>query len=365
MENSFDVFISYSAKDLVIAEDICSYLEKNGVRCWMAPRDVRPGNLYGAEIVAAIKVCKVLVLVYSRHSNSSKHVINEIDIAFGKDKIIIPFKIEDTPLSESMEYYLNNKHWIDATLSMRDHFSSLLTHCKRLSQRQIISSGMVGASAKVASIQNPPATQQDRNKDYSLQSGNSGYFTDPRDGNQYKWVKIGNQNWMAENLRYMPHVSPANVQGGIWVYDYEGYDVNEAIKTENYKVYGCLYDWETAHKSCPPGWRLPADEDWNELVALCGGEKVAGGKLKAVGTKHWASPNEGADNSFNFSALPGGYRYRRGGRIDSVGYCGIWWSSKEGIISSVRGRSLFYNNASVRRNYFFKAYGFSVRCVGE
>ncbi|MDF1551297.1 MAG: FISUMP domain-containing protein, partial [Bacteroidales bacterium] len=82
-------------------------------------------------------------------------------------------------------------------------------------------------------------------------------FTDERDGHEYKYTKIGDQYWMAENLAYIPHVGPAGENSGIWVYGYTGTSVEEAKKTENYKLFGCLYDWEAAKVYCPKGWHLP------------------------------------------------------------------------------------------------------------
>jgi uncharacterized protein (TIGR02145 family) len=75
---------------------------------------------------------------------------------------------------------------------------------------------------------------------------------------------------MAENLAYMPYVSPGSVQGGIWVNGYEGSDVNEAAKLENYKNYGCLYDFQTALKACPPEWHLSTNDDWLKIERMFG-----------------------------------------------------------------------------------------------
>ena len=144
----------------------------------------------------------------------------------------------------------------------------------------------------------------------------SGTFTDKRDGRQYKWVKIGEQIWMAENLAYVPYVCAPDSQCGIWVYGYYG----TGSFYENYSTYGCLYDWETAMKVCPEGWRLPSDEDWMELElflgmgfdeldrtgSIRGADANVGGKLKAKGTVFWKEPNLGATNESGFSALPGG-----------------------------------------------------------
>src|SRR5215472_13528176 len=92
---NFDVFISYSTKDTVAAKAACAALEAAKVRCWMAPRDIRPGETWGASIVRAIGGCRVMVLIFSGHANSSAQVQREVDQAFGKSKTVVPLRIED------------------------------------------------------------------------------------------------------------------------------------------------------------------------------------------------------------------------------------------------------------------------------
>lgn len=121
----------------------------------------------------------------------------------------------------------------------------------------------------------------------------TGTFTDNRDGKIYKWVKIGNQAWMAENLAYLPYSCPPDSNCGIWVPYYE--------------QYGCLYDWETANLIAPDGWHLPTEEEWYQLINYLGGPSVAISKLKDAGSDFWGSGNT-ATNESGFSALPGGNR---------------------------------------------------------
>ena len=116
-------------------------------------------------------------------------------------------------------------------------------------------------------------------------------FTDARDGTHYDAVKIGNQVWMAENLKYLPSVvGPATgseTAAYYYVYDYDGTDVMAAKATANYTTYGVLYNWPAAMNACPTGWHLPSDAEWTELTDYLGGSGVAGGKLKEIGTTHW------------------------------------------------------------------------------
>ena len=123
---TYDVFISYSSKDQVIADLICSELEQSGLTCWIAPRNVQPGKKYGKEIVLAIQDSSVILLIFSESSNKSEHVENEIDIAFNEGKTIIPFKITDTVMSPEFKYYLNKKHWIDGVPEPEKYFEKLV-----------------------------------------------------------------------------------------------------------------------------------------------------------------------------------------------------------------------------------------------
>jgi len=100
-------------------------------------------------------------------------------------------------------------------------------------------------------------------------------FTDDRDKQSYVYVKIGEQTWMAENLNY-----DTKTNGSVC------YNNDPA----NCTIYGRLYNWETAKKSCPTGWHLPSIDEWRELVNLAGGYNVAGKRLKAVGG--WNSTND-------------------------------------------------------------------------
>lgn len=112
---SHDAFISYAKEDRTAANAVCSVLEQKGIRCWIAPRDVRPGVSYAGEIVNAIGQSRVLVLVFSAHSNSSPFVNREVERAVSRRIPIVPFRIEDVPLSADMELYISSTQWLDAS----------------------------------------------------------------------------------------------------------------------------------------------------------------------------------------------------------------------------------------------------------
>jgi uncharacterized protein (TIGR02145 family) len=208
------------------------------------------------------------------------------------------------------------------------------------------------------------------------------YFMDSRDGQEYSWVEIGDQKWMAENLAYLPSVvGPGRYSQTTpyyYVYGYDGTNVTDAKATSNYTTYGVLYNWpaamngetsSTANPSgvqgvCPTGWHLPSDAEWTELTDYLGGESVAGGKLKEIGTTHWSSPNTGATNETGFTALPGGYcsHYYS---FEFIGNYGYWWSATEDSTYYAHIRYVYYNYSDVL-SYFSNNYkGFSVRCVRD
>ena len=109
-----DVFISYSHCDKAIADAVCFKLESRGIRCWYAPRDIVAGEEWALAIVAAIKSCRVMVLLYSDFSNASKQVLREVSTAVDEEIPLVPFKLSQAQPSGSMQYYLATVHWMDA-----------------------------------------------------------------------------------------------------------------------------------------------------------------------------------------------------------------------------------------------------------
>ena len=218
----------------------------------------------------------------------------------------------------------------------------------------------------------------------TIEETTSGTFIDSRDGNEYNWVQIGDQVWMAENLAYLPSVNMVadgseNAAGSYYyVYGYDGTNVAEAKATDNYATYGVLYNWTAAMNGeassttnpsgiqgvCPAGWHLPSDAEWTVLTDYLGGTSVAGGKLKETGTTHWASPNTGATNETGFTALPGGDRYSDG-TFNNIGNFGDWWSATENYAAYAWYRVVDYNGSNVDRSDHNKEVGFSVRCLRD
>jgi len=193
-------------------------------------------------------------------------------------------------------------------------------------------------------------------------------FCDSRDSKAYKWVTIGTQTWMAENLNY-------NVSGS------ECYNNS----TANCTKYGKLYDWATAmgisssynsnsynpsastkyRGVCPSGWHIPNDSEWDELLTVVGDPSTAGTKLKA--TSGWNDSGNGTDN-YGFSALPGGYFAANNAAFNGIGQQGRWWSAEEHYLSSygfANYWSMGYDRANVRNDYYGKTHLYSVRCIKD
>ncbi|MCL4482236.1 MAG: fibrobacter succinogenes major paralogous domain-containing protein [Bacteroidetes bacterium] len=197
------------------------------------------------------------------------------------------------------------------------------------------------------------------------------------EGNTYKTVTIGNQIWMAENLKTtkyndgttIPLVTDSTVWKKLSTPGYCWYN-NDA--TANKNIYGALYNWYTLNtgKLCPTGWHVPSDAEWTILKTYLGGETVAGGKLKETGTSHWLSPNTGATNESGFAAVPGGYRYF-GGTFYDLGGFGYWWSTTESFSMEYSFTTIayylqmYYGYSGVSRSSFEKQRGFSVRCLRD
>jgi uncharacterized protein (TIGR02145 family) len=195
------------------------------------------------------------------------------------------------------------------------------------------------------------------------------------DGNFYKTVKIGNQWWMAENLKTtkfndgiaIPEVTDATewlnmAENHISAYCW--YDNN----TSNKIPYGALYNWESAgdERICPEGWHLPDSHEYYELCLFLDQNSIlgvfsdiAGGMLKEAGTIHWQAPNTGATNESGFTALPGGIRNVMGS-FSNFGTTASFWSDN-GLSSC----SMSYNSTYASFSEGGNEYGRSIRCVKD
>lgn len=204
------------------------------------------------------------------------------------------------------------------------------------------------------------------------------------DENTYNTVRIGNQIWMAQNLKVTHYRDGSPIITGLeefeWIdttlgafTQYPSSYIDElSTDAEVVEAYGLLYNWYATADSrglCPTGWVVPSAQDWNILTNNLGGTEIAGGTLKSRRTAgvnphpRWESPNTGANNFSGFSGIPGGIYNPMGNFIyDLLGYSGLWWS-KESIEDFAMLFGLEYEmvNALVSEEQKFN--GLSVRCI--
>jgi uncharacterized protein (TIGR02145 family) len=184
-------------------------------------------------------------------------------------------------------------------------------------------------------------------------------------------ITIGTQKWMNKNLdvttyrngdtipQVIDKTTWSNLTTGAWCF----YN-NDAA---NGAKYGKLYNWYAVNDSrglAPQGWHIPTDAEWTTLSTLLGGEDIAGGKLKEVGTLNWMSPNTKATNETGFLALPGSVR-DNSGIFFSVGNDGAFWSATLDKSNFVWVRFLTYNSGNIYRYSNSMRNGFSVRCLKD
>ena len=145
-----EVFVSYSHRDKPVADAVVSRLEQAGIRCWIAPRDVLPGRVWGEAIVDAIETTRLMVVVLSSEANDSRQVVREVERAIAHDVVVIPFRIEPFEPTGAMSYYLSSEHWLDAMTAPLD------AHIARLVE---VAGTLLGAPRGAAPSAPPPAPE--------------------------------------------------------------------------------------------------------------------------------------------------------------------------------------------------------------
>jgi uncharacterized protein (TIGR02145 family) len=191
------------------------------------------------------------------------------------------------------------------------------------------------------------------------------------EGNLYKTIQIGNQIWMAENLKAtkyndnteIPLITDLAAWATLSTPGFCWYNNDSASYNA---TFGLLYNWFTVNtnKICPSGWHVPSNSEWTILTDYLGGELIAGGKLKETGLAHWSNPNAGATNEVGFNALPGGWNYYNGAYWD-FGLVGNWWCFTELNGSYAWARRMYYHGSNINGLNVIKRNGFSIRCLRD
>jgi uncharacterized protein (TIGR02145 family) len=195
-----------------------------------------------------------------------------------------------------------------------------------------------------------------------------GTMTD-QEGNVYRTVVIGNQEWMAENLKTSIYRNGQTIATNLTDLEWQNL-ITGAWSSYNDDSqfdcpYGKLYNWYAVadpRNVCPTGWHVPTDVEWSVLTDYLGGSVFSGGKMKS--TSSWNAPNSEATNESGFSCLPAGLR-TFDGTFSSMGVNGFLWSSNEYDTNSAWLRDLSYENGYANRNFSAKRHGFSVRCLRD
>ena len=188
----------------------------------------------------------------------------------------------------------------------------------------------------------------------------------------YPSVTICCQSWMTKNLDVatyrngdpIPKVTNDVAWGNLTTGAYCYYNNDSTMYAA---TYGKLYNWYAINDSrglAPEGWHIPTDFEWTTLGSCLGGDDIAGGPIKEIGTTHWNTPNTGATNLSGFTGLPGGFRTYFGPYSGIVLY-GYWWSSTESTTNYAWSRNLNYSDDDLDRAANLKILGFSVRCLRD
>ena len=192
-------------------------------------------------------------------------------------------------------------------------------------------------------------------------------------GNEYKTIVIGAQEWMAENLKTTIYRNGNVIDNLTDDSQWFGLTTGAWASYNNDNQYDCpygkVYNWFAVADPrylCPTGWHVPTDGEWTTLYDYLGGlgSEFAGGKMKTTGSQYWNSPNQYATNESGFSGLPGGYRDYYGD-FSNVGYGGSWWSSSESGTLNAWKRLLSFDFGSAFKGTYDKRSGLSVRCLRD
>ena len=245
----------------------------------------------------------------------------------------------------------------------------------------LISCQQDGCTDPTATNYDPNADNNDGSCQYSSPTPpttNGAGVTD-NDGNSYETVIIGNQEWMAENLKTTTYANGDPILNVIADTQWLNTVLNNQIPAWSHynndsqyeNPYGKLYNWwavDDPRNICPTGWHVPSDAEWTILIDFLGGQDFAGGKMKTTGTIEggdglWTEPNTDATNSSGFSGLPSGFRDYLG-QFQDVDIFGYWWSST-GSSGGAWYRYLRYDGGYVIRSARPKNNAMSCRCLKD
>lgn len=332
MPKQHDIFLSYSRKDKARVQPIVQLLEQQGWAVWWDPK-IPHGIRFGDYIEEQLDNSKLVVVVWSEHSKKSKWVKEEASEGDHKNALF-PLKIDEVrpPLGFRGIQTANFVNWNTESAEVKLFLDSIHNRLGTTMPAKV--------KKPIPKKTTPPIIKSVQDIDYK-----NGILTDPRDGQTYKTIKIGNQIWMAENLNF-------EVEGSWW------YD----NKKENGNKYGRLYTWEAAKKACPEGWHLPMDEEWKILMKKMGGYYDGyKGEIGDAKASYQALIQGGISN---FSVLLGGNRDSIG-KFNNLDENGLFWSATGS--DAIFAWDYFFDRdfGRVTRDFDYKLDAFSCRCIKD
>lgn len=151
------VFVSHSGADKEVAEHLCTALEESGIPCWIAPRDILPGKSWASSIIEGLGSCRVMLLVYSAHSNASTQVLREVERAVQRKLQLVTYRIDDTPPCDDLEYFLSTVQWLDAyTTDSGAHVEYLVKSIQHILEINVDTENEIASPTRKTPLPPPP-----------------------------------------------------------------------------------------------------------------------------------------------------------------------------------------------------------------
>lgn len=357
--NKYDVFISYSSKNQKVVEAMCAYLEQHKVRCFVAYRDIPKGVVWAKAIVEALDESKMMVVVFSEEFNMSDQVDREIELASEDKKPILTFRISNTMFKGAKKYYLKNINWIDAFPNPENLFDTLLDNVAKLigfplseKERQERGYKPIQENNK----QYPKIINGHEYVDLGLPSGlkwatcNVGANKPEEYGDYFAWGETdAKQEYIIENYKNVRVIRKKVFLG-----------IGEKEKLEyiiGFDISGNP-QYDVARKNWGGSWRMPTNDEMQELVDYCEWEWT---EVNGVKGSNVTGPN---GNSI-FLPAAGGDPYGSS-ILYYAGENGAYWSSTPGDYDNDHNAyDLYFDDDSEYVGYGNRYYGHTVRPISE
>ena len=360
MEFGYDIFLSFSSEDILIARSVYQQLTKHKLKVFWSDDTLKNelGSSWFDKIEESVESSQHMVILITKNSLESVWVLREYKAFLHSCYIenkrrLIPLLYKDVSINDMplfmREFQTFNMSKPEAVKDLGDLICSS-------SPRLTTTGNFEHQTIHINTDEGPnPTNEKHAIESMEIDSNNSENekiehhfetFNDPRDNNIYKTIKIGQQTWFAENLNYD-----------------SGKSIIYKNNLELNKIYGRLYTWDDAMESCPKGWRIPNHIDWDKLVHHLGGYEISGGKLKLSEDANLETKGGAFLNESGFSAIYGGMALNNS-------FVGLkrktyFWSSDEYNIDNAWWYAMYKISDQIFRQYQEKLVYVSVRCIQD